>query len=130
MEDKKDLLGKYTNKKAPTLPLQDTSTFTKSKVPYQAFNKAKVTERFKIYDHNGNFDLYNYGHLLEISFRDGRLLITTTTRIFILDGNNLSQIAELLGDRKIGSIYEFNADKHEAPIEPNAPIIESIERTE
>ena len=130
MEDKKDALDKYTSKPYPPLEKKPIPTLVENKPPYKASVKAKVKERIKIYDRKGNFDLYNYGHLLEVSFRNSMLTITTTTRIFTLSGKNLAQIAELLGDRQIGAIHEFNPDTHSLPTEPNAPIIESMERTE
>jgi hypothetical protein len=135
MSDKKNTLGKYENT-SPTLSgdnVQNIPTLVKSKKTYHAIIKAKGVEkiqRFRICDKHGNFDLYNYAHLLEASFRNGVFILTTTTRIFTLTGKNLEKIADLLDDTKIKSMHEFNSDTQELPTEENAIIIESIDRTE
>ena len=123
----KNLLGKYqSNSPTPSDKMQQVPKLVET---YKAIEQ-KTSTRLKIYDRHGNFDLYKYSHLLEVSFRDGNLTITTTTRAFIFTGENLHRIAELLGDEQIKSMKEFNPDKHIAPKEQNAILIKTIERSE
>lgn len=134
MSDKEDTLGKYSRKPYPPLRrIEQTPQLVKSDEPYQAVVKSKGTERtigFKIYNKEKDFDFYSYPHLLEVSFRNGDLILTMTTRTFTLSGRNLDQIADLLGERKAKAIYEFDPNVYEQPAEEGAAIIESIEREE
>ncbi len=126
----KNLLGKYqSNSPTPSGEKVQQEQIPKLVETYKAIEQ-KTSTRLKIYDRHGNFDLYKYSHLLEVSFRDGNLTITTTTRAFIFTGENLHRIAELLGDEQIKSMKEFNPDKHIAPKEQNAILIKTIERSE
>ena len=103
MEDK---LNKYgTPKKAyPPLEKSELPKLVTPKKQYEAFVKIKGMERvesFKIYDRNGNFDFYHYGHLLEGSFRNDVLMISTTSRIYSFTGQQLVKLAELFSEKKV-----------------------------
>ena len=132
MEDKKDALEKYKSS-YPPLEKKEIPKLVKQLKTYNAVARIKgseKTDRFRIYDAEGNFDFYSYSHLIEGSFRNGILTLNTTTRSFALSGKNLDQVAELFSDRKVKALYQFNPAIHQPPAEPKEIIIEKIEREE
>jgi len=129
MTDNEDLLGEFKEERKPYPPLEKKlPRLVTEKSSYEAIEKTNKPERFKIVDRKGNFDIYSYGHLLEISYQNGNIIITTTTRTFTLSGKNLRQIADFLSDRKVKNLIEFNPDTHKPPVSKNAIVIEKIER--
>lgn len=98
---------------------------------YEAFIKAKGMERveaLRLEYGQGNFDFFHYNHLLEGSYQDNVMTLTTSSRIYAITGQNLDQMAELLTDRKIKILREFDPAQHEMPANKKAVIIEKIER--
>lgn len=127
MADKKALLGQY-KKTTPKDAGEDMQlpTLVKPKEAYRAFSQTAHPESIKIYDGDGNFDFNSISHIISGSFRDDILTINTSTQSFIITGENLEQVAELVADKKVSALKEFNSERHIKPTEPKAPIIESI----
>lgn len=128
-----DKLTKYGNPQYPPLEKQETARLVTPRKEYQAFIKMKGSEHgesFRIHDRHGNFDFYYYSHLIEGSFRDGELTLTLTSRVYTLTGTNIERLAELFCEKKVKSVFEFNPDTHEPPDDPQATIIETIDRVE
>jgi hypothetical protein len=128
----KDLLGKYqSNSPTPSGDnVQNIPTLVKSKKAYKPFSQSNKPEQIKFYDNQGGFDFCNASHVIGGSFRKRILTIITSTQIYILTGKNLKQLAELIADKKVNALYEFNPDTHEIPTDENAVIIEKIELSE
>jgi len=128
----KDLLGKYQST-SPTPSgdnVENIPKLVKSKKAYKPFAQASKPEQIKFYDNQGGFDFCNANHIIGGNFRKGILTIITSTQIYVLTGKNLKQLAELIADRKVNALYEFNPDTHEMPTDKNAVLIEKIEQTE
>ena len=126
-----DKLDKYSKSDYPPLGKPDIPKLVTKTKEYQAFLRTKGTERgesFKIYDEKGNFDFYAYANLIEGSYRNGELIITTSSRIFTLIGKNLDNLAELLSEKRIKAMYEFNPQTDKYPDDNKASVIEKIER--
>lgn len=122
------------NSEWPKPVKREVAEYLSKKEGYRAIERFKtgdkVTERFRIVDKDGNFDAYSYTHLTEITYRSGLLTLTTTRRNFVISGKNLQEIADLLCERKVRAIYEFNPSTYEEPEDEKATIIEMIERWE
>ena len=101
------------------------------RISYAAIETYKGSAKgtlFRIVDAKGNFDFYSFTHIVEGSYRDDMLTLTTTSRVFVLSGKNLAHIAEQISERKLKALYEFNTEKHVKPDDENAVFIESITR--
>lgn len=123
-------LEQYGKSDYPPLEKKDIPKLVTPKKDYEAFVKSKGAERvqsFRIYDKEGNFNFHHYGHLIEGSYREGSLILTTTSRIYTLTGRHLDKLAELFSDKQIKAVYEFNPDKHALSQEKKAILIEKIE---
>lgn len=134
MEDKKDVLGKYQGKDYPPLekPTQQTPQLVQKELEYNAFQefKGRKMPRFRIIDTDGKSYGCAYAHLIDWVFEPPTLLtITTSTRIFTIQGKNLGRIEQLLMEDKIKELHAFDERKYKAPAS-NKPIIEEIEISE
>lgn len=136
MSDKNQDFDKYlkddTEWAAPVK--KEVAEYLPKKKEYRAVERFKVgdkvTERFKIVDKDGNFDVYSYTHLVEISYRSSILTLSTTSRNFVLTGQNIAEIADLISERKLKAIHEFNPTVYINPDDEKAVVIELIERSE
>lgn len=125
-----DRLDKYSTPYSD-LEKKDLPKLVEKVENYEAFVKAKGMERIdslRLEYGQGNFDFFHYNHLLEGSFQNGIMTLTTSSRIYAISGQNLQLMAELLTDRKIKILREFDPAQHEMPASKKAVIIEKIER--
>jgi hypothetical protein len=132
MSDRKNSLESYTQTRQPypELQKQPLPTLIPQKREYRAYKPHKASERFALYDGDGGFDFYSYGHLIECSYRHGILTLVTTTRSFVLSGKNLDKLGDMLMDRKIRSLHVYNPDLETLEAQKDEVVIEAMEREE
>jgi len=137
MSDKKktnDLLGKYIGKDGELSPMEQSAKLVKSESGYQAVIELTAAHsshktlkgQFGIFGKNGDFDYFDYHHVIKRSFKQGVVMLTTTTDIICLRGQNLKSVAECFAHKKACAVYEFNPIEHKQP-PADQPIIETIE---
>lgn len=127
-----DRLDKYKST-YPGLEKQDLPRLVEKKKGYEAFTKAKGAENndtLRLEYQDGEFDFFHYNQILKGSFRAGAIIITTTSGIYAIRGENLSKVAELISNRKIKTLTEFDPAIHEPVTDKNAAMIEAIENTD
>lgn len=131
MEDKTNLLSKYSGKPYPQLEKKQAPELVKTEAEgYQAvieLKRGSRSPRFKIVDGKGISYGCSYAHLLDWVFQPPTLLtLNTATRIFNIEGKNLEIIERLLMEERVKELREFNPRLHSKPDEEMA-IIEKIE---
>lgn len=134
MEDKTSPLKKYSGKPYPPLekvvPKPELAeTERESYLAVIEQKRGTGSPRFKIVDEKGISFGCSYVHLLDWVFVPPDLLtLTTSTRIFIIEGKNLEGIERLLLEERVKELRAFNPMLHSIPdkAEP-LPIIERLE---
>ena len=128
-----NVLDKYERKQYYALPKQPPPA-NQPPGEYQAISElrgGRASGRFHIVDKNGVSYGCNYAHLIEWIFSPpSTITLMTTTRLFVIEGEHIERIEELLLDGKLVTLREFNATIHIKPNEPNEPdsvVITSIE---
>lgn len=115
----------YGTQHSPTPPAQATPQLLKPYPGAETFKGAQKGHTLRLVDHKGEFDMHPHGHVIECSFRDGFFTIVTTSRSYVLSGKNLAKIADLIDERKLKALHEYNPQKHEKP-DSSAIVIEEI----
>lgn len=133
MEDKPkqetNPMGKYERKQYFALPKQPTPA-NEPPGHYQAVTElrgGRPSGWFHIIDREGVSYGCSYAHLIEwIMTPPTMITLMTTTRLFIIEGQNIEKIQSLLLEGKLVALREFNSAIHLNPDDGNAVIIETI----
>lgn len=121
-------MDSYTNP-SPTPSDSSPPQLLKKYPGAETFKGSQKGSYLRLIDKEGNFDMHAYGHIIECSFRDGFFTIVTTSRSYVLSGSNLTKIADLIDERKLKALYEYNSKGHEKP-DSSAVIIEEITKVD
>lgn len=127
-----DKLDKYKST-YPGLEKQELPKLVEKKEGYEAFSKMKGAENnetLRLEFQGGEFDFFHYNQILKGSFRGGAIILTTTGGIYTIRGENLSKVADLISNRKIKTLTEFDPAIHAPVTDKNATMIEAIENTD
>lgn len=127
---KSDALDKYERKQYFALPKQSVPA-NEPPGDYQATTELRGNRgsgRFHIVDKTGVSYGCNYAQLIEWIYTPPSMItIMTTTRLFIIEGQNIEKIESLLLDGRLLTLREFNSAIHIKPDDAQAVIIESID---
>lgn len=122
-------LGKYDRKQYFALPKQPTPA-NEPPGDYQGVTElrgGRSSGRFNIVDKMGTSYGCSYAHLIEWIFTPPAIItLMTTTRLFIIEGQNIEKIESLLLEGKLVSLREFNPTIHQKPDDPTSVIIETL----
>lgn len=100
--------------------------------PYEAFDRGQAGPRresgVKLYYEDGvTQEVLFYGYILRaISTDESHITITSTEGVYLIEGQNLSEILDQLQDQKLRFLRAYNGHIHAQPA-ANAPIIYRIE---
>lgn len=130
MNDKKDLLEKYTRQPYPALVKPTAPAPEPQEGEYKGLvkhiQKSGHNPRFRIIDRNGNIYGCGYAYLLGWFYTPpDTLTIQTTTHVFTLTGKSLKSIEEALLDEDMRELREYNPAKHTMPAD-GEPVIEKL----
>ena len=126
MKDREDYISKHTSKVYKPL---EKSVPKLVKKEYKAFKPSgnKRSNRFRIIDCKGVSHGCSYAYLIDWTYTpDSSLIITMSSRIITIEGENLKEIENLLLDEKLRELQEFNENIYKRPGEKE-PVIEKIE---
>lgn len=120
MNDKKDLLEKYTRQPYPALVKPTAPAPELDEGEYKGLvkhiQKSGHNPRFRIIDRNGNSYGCGYSYLLGWLYTPpDTLTIQTTTHLFTLTGKSLKHIEDALMDEDMKELREFNPTKDTLP---------------
>lgn len=120
MNDKKDLLEKYTRQPYPALVKPAASAPELDESEYKGLvkhiQKSGHNPRFRIIDRNGNSYGGGYSYMLGWFYTPpDTLTIQTTTHLFTLTGKSLKHIEDALMDEDMKELREFNPTKDTLP---------------
>lgn len=126
---RKNSLQNYTSSPSPTPSDQGRPQLLKAYPGAETSKGAQKGSTLRLVDKKGDFDMHPYGHVIECSFRDGLFTIVTTSRSYVVSGRNLGKIADLIDERKLKALHEYDPGKHQKP-EESAVVIEEITRAD
>ena len=127
MSDKrKDNLESYSN--TTPLPSQQVPQLLKPYPGAETFKGSQKGSTIRLVDRKGGFNMHPYSHVIECSFRNGFFTIITTSRSYILSGQNLHKIADLIDERKLKALHEYHQEKYQQP-DKGSIVIEEIALT-
>ena len=126
-DNKEDFISKYMGKNYPAL--EKKPHLVKGETEYKAVTTAvgnRRSPRFQVVTARDVPYGCSYAHLVEwVSPAPGLLIITMTSRIFVIEGKNLRRIHDLLLTENVTGLHEYNAAFYNAP-DPEEPLIEKI----
>ena len=126
---RKNSLEGYSTHHSPTPPAAAAPQLLKNYPGAETYKGSNRGTTLRLIDRKGEFDLHPHGHVIECSFRNGLFTIVTTSRSYILSGRNLAKIADLIDERKLKALHEYNPERHQKP-EDSAIVVEEITRVE
>ena len=125
---RKSSLENYTSP-SPTPASPSVPQLVKKYPGAETFKGSQKGSYLRLIDKQGNFDMHAYGHIIECTYRDGFFTIVTTSRSYILSGQNLPKIADLIDERKLKALHEYHPQRHQKP-DSSAVIIDEISRAD
>lgn len=111
------------------LPPQSTPKLLKAYQGAETYKGSQKGTMFRIVDAKGEFEMYPYGHIINCSFRNDLFTIAITSASYIMSGQNLHKIADLIEERKLRALHQHNQERHQNP-EKGAIVIEDITKVE
>lgn len=130
MSEQQSIFEQYAPKSSPKLEVVETRPAKPGKHIYKAYGVDKPRSKSRLYiEHNDADQTVNTmakGYLVQITYSARRYLaLIFTTVVFLMEGENLDPLVELLNDEEVKSLHRFNPKLHEKPA-AGEPVITRI----